>query len=123
MNPESTDRSDALLREAAHRLADTTAPYRVLTRETLAELSGISHWNTVGFDQALHWAVDHDFLRRLSDDMYEIGPGFSPGPRQAPGGGGRLVGGMATRSSRSDGRHRRRLSTLLASAPRPPLSP
>jgi hypothetical protein len=68
MNDGSADHSDALLREAAHRLADTIAPYRVLQRGTLADLSGISHWTTVGFDQAPSWAVDHDFLRRLDDN-------------------------------------------------------
>jgi hypothetical protein len=35
----SGDHYDAVLREAAHRLADTLAPYRLLTREALAELS------------------------------------------------------------------------------------
>lgn len=79
MNDGSADHSDALLREAAHRLADTIAPYRVLQRGTLADLSGISHWTTVGFDQAPSWAVDHDFLRRLDDNMYEIGPGANRG--------------------------------------------
>jgi hypothetical protein len=75
MNDRSADHSDALLREAAHRLADTIAPYRVLTRGNLAELSGMSQWNTVKFDRALRWAVDHDLVRRLDDDLYEIAPG------------------------------------------------
>jgi hypothetical protein len=70
----SGDQYDAVLREAAHRLADTLAPYRVLTRENLAELSGASRWSTVGFDPALRWAVDHGFLRRLDEELYEIGP-------------------------------------------------
>jgi hypothetical protein len=74
MNDESDDHYEALEREAAHRLADTLAPYGVLTRERLAKLSGGSRWNTVGFEQALRWAVDHDYLRRLDDDLYEIGP-------------------------------------------------
>jgi hypothetical protein len=68
---------DALRREAAHRLADALTPYRVLTRAKLAEVSGASHWNTIGFDEALRWAVDRDFLRRLDGDLYEIAPGAS----------------------------------------------
>jgi len=74
MTEGSDDHYDALLREAAHRLADTLAPYRVLTREKLAELSGASGWNTIGFERALRWAVEQDFLRRLDEDLYEIGP-------------------------------------------------
>jgi hypothetical protein len=68
------DRYDALLHEAAHRLADTLAPYRVLTREDLAELSGAARWNTIRFEQALRWAVAHDVLRRLDKDLYEMSP-------------------------------------------------
>ena len=75
MNDGTVDHSDALLREAAHRLVDTIAPYRVLTRGNLADLSGISQWNPGEFDRALRWAVDHDLLRRLDDDLYEIAPG------------------------------------------------
>ena len=71
----TTTRYDGLLREAAHRLADTVAPYRVLTRGDLAELSGASRWHTIRFDDALRWAVEHDFLRMLEPDLYEIGPG------------------------------------------------
>jgi hypothetical protein len=74
MSGESADYYGALLREAAHRLADTVAPYRVLTRERLAELSGASHWNTIGFEPALRSAVAHGLLRRLDEDLYEIGP-------------------------------------------------
>jgi hypothetical protein len=68
----SQDHDDAVLREAAHRLADTITPYRVLTRDKLAELSGEGYWHTVSFDHALRWAVDHDVLRALSPDLYEI---------------------------------------------------
>jgi hypothetical protein len=75
MNEETGGQYDAFLREAAHRLADTLAPYRVLTREKLAEFSGASRWNTIGFDAALRWAVEHDFVRRLDEDLYESGPG------------------------------------------------
>lgn len=74
MNDRSGDRYDALLLEAAHRLVDTLTPYRVLTREILAELSGASRWNTIDFEQALRWAVDHDYLRRLGGESYEVGP-------------------------------------------------
>ena len=74
MTVRPDDHYDALLREAAHRLADTLAPYRVLTREKLGELSGASSWNTIGFEPALRWAVDHAVLRRLDEDLYEIGP-------------------------------------------------
>lgn len=77
MNETSAGHDGALLREAARRLVDTITPYRVLTRESLADLSGTSMWNTVDLDQALRWAVDHDFLRQLSDDLYEIGPASS----------------------------------------------
>lgn len=74
MNEETGDHYGVLLREAAHRLADTVAPYRVLTRERLAELSEASLWSTIDFEAALRWAVDHGFLRRLDDGLYEIGP-------------------------------------------------
>ena len=66
-------RQDALLREAAHRLADTLAPFGVLTRDRLAELSGASRWRVVTFDGALRWAVAHDYVRRLDAELYEIG--------------------------------------------------
>jgi hypothetical protein len=46
--PPHHGRQNALLREAVHRLADSVAPYRVLTR-----------------------AVDHGVLRRLDADLYE----------------------------------------------------
>ena len=74
MNQGSGNRYDVLEREAAHRLVDTLAPYRVLTRERLAELSGASSWDTIDFQSALRWAVDHRFLLRLDEDLYEIGP-------------------------------------------------
>jgi hypothetical protein len=73
MSTRSDDRSDALLREAAHHLAETLAPYGVLTRDRLAELSGASRWTAVGFDGALRWAVDHAVVRRLDEELYEIG--------------------------------------------------
>jgi hypothetical protein len=68
----SKDREDAVLREAAHRLADTIAPYRILTRDRLAELSGVGSWRTVTFEHALQWAVDNDVLRALGGDLYEL---------------------------------------------------
>ena len=74
MHEETGDRYGALLREAAHRLADTLAPYRVLTRGRLAELSDASRWTTIDFGTALRWAVEHRLLLRLDDDLYEIGP-------------------------------------------------
>ena len=78
------DRYEARLREAAHRLADTVALYRVLTREQLAALSGEVHWRSVSFEQALRWAVDHDILRQLAPGFYEItaqsSTPSSPGP-------------------------------------------
>ena len=74
MSTRPDDRSDALLREAAHRLADTLAPYGVLTRDRRAEFSGASRWTAIGFDEALRWAVDHDVVRRLDRELYEIGP-------------------------------------------------
>jgi hypothetical protein len=85
MNAESAGNEDALLREAAHRLADTIAPYRVLTRARLAELSRISQWYTGEFDRALRWAVEHDVLRRLDDDLYEIGPSANRTDARGPG--------------------------------------
>lgn len=75
----SRDRDDVVLREAARRLSDTITPYRVLTRDKLAELSGEDYWRTVSFEQALQWAVDHDVLRALDPDLYEIcGPATEP---------------------------------------------
>ena len=74
MSKGSDDHYDAVLREAAHRLADTLAPYRVLTRDDLAALSEASDWKSVGFDEALRWAVAHDFVRALDANLYEIGP-------------------------------------------------
>jgi hypothetical protein len=64
-------RQEALLREAAHRLADTLAPYRVLPRDELAKLSGEGSWRAVTFQEALDWGVDHGILRRLDADFYE----------------------------------------------------
>ncbi len=72
MSEVAGDYYDALLSEAAHRLADTVAPYRVLTRESLAELSGEDLWRSVSFEQALRWAVDHGVLRRLTPELYEV---------------------------------------------------
>lgn len=74
MTEESGDHYDVLAREAAHRLADTLAPYGVLTRAWLAKLSGATHWTTVDFDWALRWGINHDLLHQLSDQLYEIGP-------------------------------------------------
>ena len=71
------DHDDALLREAARRLADTVTPYRVLTRASLAALSGVDHWRSVSFEQALRWATDHGVLRQLDPDLYEIAAGSS----------------------------------------------
>lgn len=75
------DYYDALLDEAAHRLLDTVAPFRVLTREALAVLSGEDQWRSVSFEQALRWAVDHGILRRLGSDLYEVAPGSSTSRR------------------------------------------
>lgn len=69
---EFADHDDALLREAAQRLVDTMAPYRVLTRDQLEILSGAGKWRSVSFEHALQWAVKHGVLGRLSDDLYEI---------------------------------------------------
>jgi hypothetical protein len=74
MTEGSGDQYEALRREAAHRLADTLAPYGVLTRDKLVELSGASRWTRIEFDPALRWAVEHDFVRRLDEELYEIGP-------------------------------------------------
>jgi hypothetical protein len=65
-------RYEALLREAARDLVDTLEPYRVLTRQRLAELASERHWDTVGFDEALKWATDHGLLRALEPDLYEL---------------------------------------------------
>ena len=69
--PPHHGRPNALLREAVHRLAATIAPYRVLTRQQLAELSGEANWRAVPFQEALDWAVEHGVLRRLDADFYE----------------------------------------------------
>ena len=72
-------RYDAVLREAAQRLADALAPYRVLTRADLAELARVKRWRGVNFDAALDCAVELGLLRRLKGDLYEI-------PRDQPAG-------------------------------------
>ncbi len=69
--PSPQGQEDARLRDAAQRLADTIAPYRVLTRDQLAGLSGAADWSDVTFEEALQWAVDHGVLRRLDADFYE----------------------------------------------------
>jgi len=66
--------NDSVLREAARDLVDTLRPYRVLTRHELADLSREAAWKTVGFDEALRWAVEHGYLRPLGSDLYEIPP-------------------------------------------------
>lgn len=65
-------RYEALLREAARDLVDTLEPDRVLTRHDLADLSGERQWGTVGFDEALKWAVEHGLLRSLGLELYEL---------------------------------------------------
>ena len=65
---------DTRLREAAHRLVETLQPYRVLTRANLDELSGASGWEAIDFELALRWSVDHNYLRSLGGDLYELGP-------------------------------------------------
>ena len=70
--PPPQGQDDSLLRAAAQRLADTLAPYRVLTRDELARLSGVADWRDVSFEEALQWAVDHGVVRRLDADLYEI---------------------------------------------------
>lgn len=79
------DRDDAVLREAAHRLADTIAPYRVLTKDSLAELSGVGKWRSVSFEHALKWACDHEVLRALAPDLYEVCTPPASGSAQANG--------------------------------------
>jgi hypothetical protein len=65
------DHYNALVSEAAHRLADTVARYGVLTRERLAALSGEDHWHSVGSAEALRWAINHGMLRRLAPGFYD----------------------------------------------------
>ena len=74
MSDGSGDHYDAILREAAHRLADALTPYRVLRRAELGEISGASRWKTIDFEVALRWAVEHDYLRHRGEDWYEVGP-------------------------------------------------
>ena len=47
--------------------------YGVLTRARLAEVSGAVHWSDSGFRRALDQAVSSGMIRRLGDDLYEIG--------------------------------------------------
>jgi hypothetical protein len=61
-----------LLREAARDLVDTLGPYRVLTRQSLVDLSEERYWGAVRFEEALKWAVDHGLLRQLGPDLYEV---------------------------------------------------
>jgi hypothetical protein len=65
-------RYEALLREAARDLVDTLEPYRVLTRQALADLSREGHWSTVAFDEALKWAMERGLIRSLGPDLYEV---------------------------------------------------
>lgn len=74
MNDGLDDHYEALLREAARRLVDALTPYGALARAKLAELSGAPRWSTIDFGAALRWAVDHNYLRRLGGDWYEVGP-------------------------------------------------
>jgi len=47
--------------------------YGVLTRARLAEICGAAHWSDSGFRAALAKAVSSGRIRRLGDDLYEIG--------------------------------------------------
>lgn len=73
-HPQLAGHEEAVLREAAHRLVDTAAPYGVLTRQNLETLSGAARWHSVTFEHALRWAVDNGMLRRLNADLYEVPP-------------------------------------------------
>jgi hypothetical protein len=45
----------------------------------------VGHWRTVSFEHALQWAVDHDVLRALGSDLYEICTPPATRPPQAAG--------------------------------------
>jgi hypothetical protein len=45
----------------------------VLTRARLAEASGAAHWSDSGFNGALAEAIAAGRIRRLGDDLYEVG--------------------------------------------------
>jgi hypothetical protein len=72
MSATPPDHYELLLEAAAHRLVDTLSLYRILTRRQLADLSGEGHWRTISFPRALTWAIDHDLVRHLGGDVYEI---------------------------------------------------
>lgn len=62
---------DALVREAARRLAETVASYGVLTRVDLVAISGVERWPSIDFDKALECAEALGLVRRLPGDLFE----------------------------------------------------
>jgi hypothetical protein len=59
--------------------------YGALTRARLAEISGAVHWSDAGFRRALDQAVSSRMIRRLGDDLYEIGePSGVDSPGEMP---------------------------------------
>jgi hypothetical protein len=47
--------------------------YGVLTRARLLDLCGAAHWSDAGARRALARALSSGRIRRLGDDLYEIG--------------------------------------------------
>jgi hypothetical protein len=66
-----TARSTTVARQ--RRLQHVLEHYGVLTRDSLRELAGASHWQ-VPFDVVLRRATRAGRVRRLSDDLFEPGP-------------------------------------------------
>jgi hypothetical protein len=67
----------AVVQAEARRLALALAPYRVLRKKTLEQVSGASRWHEGGFDQALCEAVRRGMIQRLPSGFYREGDGLS----------------------------------------------
>jgi hypothetical protein len=55
-------------------LVATLRDYGVLARDALRERSGASHWTGAAFEDALRRGVERGSIKRLGDDLYEVGP-------------------------------------------------
>lgn len=61
---------DAVLDAEARHLVRTLAPFRVLHRDALEQLSGAEHWHECSFERALAEAVRSGEIEKLPNDFY-----------------------------------------------------
>lgn len=73
--PSQTSRHEqAVARAEVLRLMRGLAPYRVLHRDALREVTGADKWHNGGFDRALREAVRSGSIEALPGNFYRIPP-------------------------------------------------